>query len=110
MGSQEPAEDDDLLTIAYMSGHFDGKRAKSQPSEQDRHGADPILAGLLFDFMGFLTSHETRWRFSAYDDASPGVYAIEQFAEKRGIKLDDADVQQWRSRAAMLTPKQEQTT
>jgi hypothetical protein len=35
MGSQEPAEDDDLLTIAYMSGHFDGKRATPQPSEQE---------------------------------------------------------------------------
>jgi hypothetical protein len=77
-----------------------------ESGEQDRHGADPILAGLLFDFMGFLTTHETRWRFSAYDEASPGVYAIEQFAEKRGIKLEGADVPKWRARAAMLATKE----
>lgn len=60
-----------------------------------------LFAGLLFDFMGWLTTHETRWKFSAYDDASPGVYALEEFAKARSLSLDDPGITDWR---AALTP------
>ena len=60
---------------------------------------DRIVAGVLFDFCGFLTSHETRWKFSAYDDASPAVEAIREFAERRNIASGDLDeaVVKWRA-------------
>ena len=57
---------------------------------------DAVIVGALFDFMGFLTTHETRWKFSAYDDASPAVEALRQFAAKRSLSLDDPNISGWR--------------
>lgn len=59
--------------------------------------SDPNFAGLLFDFGGFLTTHKVRWKFSAYDDASPMVYAIEEFAALRGLPLEPCNVKDWRT-------------
>lgn len=53
------------------------------------------VAGALFDFLGYLTSSDERWTFSSRDDASPAVRALQQWAEKRGLSLDDADVPNW---------------
>lgn len=69
----------------------------SHLSDAQKKEEDQAFAGLLFDFMGFLTTHETRWKFSAYDDATPGVQALEQFAEKRGLSLDEPDISGWKS-------------
>lgn len=69
-------------------------RAALSPHQPATAGGEQ-LAGLLFDFGGFLTTHETRWKFSAYDDASPMVEAIEEFAAKRGLSLDDPAISSW---------------
>jgi hypothetical protein len=55
----------------------------------------PVIAGMLFDFMGWLTSREARLTLSSTDDASPAVEAITEFAKMRGLSLDDARVQDW---------------
>ena len=69
--------------------------------------AHSAFAGLLFDFAGFLTSHDRRWIFSSRDEATPGVEAVEQFAAKRGLLLDEADVKGWSSAlsAAPVSPE-----
>ena len=54
-----------------------------------------IIAGALFDFMGWLTSRKERLVLSSADNASPAVEVIKQFAEMRGLSLDDAQVQEW---------------
>ena len=54
-----------------------------------------VIAGALFDFMGYLTSRQERIVLSAADDASPAVDAIRDFAKKRGLSLDDAQVREW---------------
>ena len=56
---------------------------------------DSVIAGALFDFMGWLTSRPKRIMLSSADDASPAVDAITDFAKMRGLSLDDAKVQDW---------------
>jgi len=64
-----------------------------------------IIAGALFDFMGWLTSRPKRIMLSSVDDASPAVDAIKDFAKMRGLSLDDAQVQTWQE--ALAQPQQE---
>ena len=57
--------------------------------------AHPVIAGALFDFMGWLTSRKERIVLSSADNASPAADAIRDFANMRGLSLDDAKVQDW---------------
>jgi hypothetical protein len=57
--------------------------------------AHQVIAGALFDFMGWLTSRNQRLTLSSTDEASPAVAAITEFAKMRGLSLDDARVQDW---------------
>ena len=65
----------------------------AQPSQQPV--AHDVIAGVLFDFMGWLTSRPKRIMLSSADDASPAVDAIRDFAKMRDLSLDDAKVQDW---------------
>ena len=47
-----------------------------------------VIAGVLFDFMGWLTSRPKRLVLSASDNASPAVKVIEEFAKMRGLSLE----------------------
>ena len=57
--------------------------------------AHSVIAGVLFDFIGYLTSRKERIVLSAADDAAPAVDAIRDFAKMRGLSLDDAQVSEW---------------
>ena len=59
--------------------------------------AHDVIAGALFDFIGWLTSRPKRIMFSSVDDASPAVDAIKDFAKLRGLSLDEAQVQTWQN-------------
>lgn len=54
-----------------------------------------IIAGSLFDFMGWLTTRKERIVLSSADEASPAVEAITEFAKMRGLLLDNAQVETW---------------
>ena len=56
-----------------------------------------IIAGALFDFMGFLTSRKEEVTLSGHHDAGVAVNVIKEFAAKRGLSLDDADVTGWQN-------------
>ena len=60
------------------------------------------IAGVLFDFMGWLTSREKRLTLSSTDEAGPAVEAITTFAKMRGLRLEDAQVEHWQ--AILTTP------
>jgi hypothetical protein len=49
---------------------------------------DRVVSGVLFDFMGWLTSREERLILSAKDDAAPAVAVISEFLKKRGVDPD----------------------
>ena len=57
--------------------------------------AHSVIAGVLFDFMGWLTSRKERIVLSSADNASPAVDAIRDFAKMRNLSLDDAKVLNW---------------
>lgn len=77
-----------LRDVAKLYAKYD-ELYKAQPV----HHA--VIAGALFDFMGWLTSRPKRIMLSSADDASPAVDAIKEFAKMRGLSLDDARVQDW---------------
>ncbi len=64
-------------------------------SPQPKPISHAVIAGALFDFMGWLTSRKERLVLSSADEASPAVDAIRDFAKMRGLSLDDAKVQDW---------------
>jgi len=65
--------------------------------------AHPVIAGALFDFMGWLTSRKERLVLSSADEASPAVEAIAEFARMRNLSLDDAKVQDWHTHPPQRT-------
>jgi hypothetical protein len=73
-----------------------GIRLMEYESEQEPV-AHSIVAGALFDFMGWLTSRRERLMLSSTDDASAAVEVIKQFAAMRDLSLDDAKVQEWQT-------------
>jgi hypothetical protein len=72
-----------------------------KPQEPDAHA---VVAGALFDFMGWLTSRKERLVLSSADDASPAVEAIAAFAKMRGLMLTDAQVLGWQDMIGALQP------
>jgi hypothetical protein len=69
------------------------KEALVQPEQEPV--AHSVVAGALFDFMGWLTSRNKQLTLSGADEASPAVEAIQEFSEKRGLSLKDAEVGFW---------------
>jgi len=65
---------------------------------EDEPVAHSVIAGVLFDFMGWLTSRTDRLVLSSADEASPAVEAITEFAKMRSLSLDNAQVQNWHTR------------
>ena len=66
--------------------------------------AHRVVAGVLFDFMGWLTSRRERLVLSSTDDAAPAADAIKDFAEMRGLSLNDAKVQDWNATPPQRKP------
>jgi len=83
----------------------------TQPAQADvreikqlRETQQTIIAGALFDFMGWLTSRKERIVLSSANEASPAVDAIKDFAKMRGLSLDDAKVQDWNTAQSEQDP------
>ena len=82
---------------------------QSQPQVEQESVAHSIVAGALFDFMGWLTSRDDRLVLSSTDDAVPAVEVITAFAKMRGLSLDEAMVRSWQD-SRMQQPKREPLT
>ena len=83
------------------------EQAAVREIERLRETQQAIIAGALFDFMGWLTSRKERLVLSSTDEASPAVDAITDFAKMRGLSLDDARVQDWVDAPPAAQPEQE---
>ena len=79
-----------LDAIAFVA-EWKAAQQQAEPVSQ------AVIAGALFDFMGWLTTRKERLILSSTDDASPAADAIKVFAEMRGLSLDDARVQDWQN-------------
>ncbi len=91
----------------YMSLPKSGTKAitaikQARSAQAQEPVAHSVVAGVLFDFMGWLTSREKRLTLSSTDEAGPAVEAITEFAKMRGLSLHDAQVEHWQ--AILTTP------
>ena len=80
--------------------------SRSDGEAKDEPVAHSVVAGALFDFMGWLTSREKRLILSSVDEASPAVEAITEFAKKRNLSLKYAEVGYWME--FLSTPPQQE--
>lgn len=82
-----------LLELADEIGKLAAPQPQGGALTDERIHA--LIAGALFDFMGHLTGREERITLSARDLATPAVEALGEWAEKRGLNLNVADVPHW---------------
>ncbi len=61
-----------------------------------------IIAGALFDFLGFLTTRDKATTFGASELCTPAVDLLQEWADTRGLSLDEAVVGGWRELAGGL--------
>ena len=81
-----------IITDSNGRKHITNEPLLHSPAQPVPHA---VIAGALFDFMGWLTSRPKRIMLSSVDDASPAADAIKDFAKMRGLSLDEARVQDW---------------
>ena len=79
---------------------------KAALEAKDEAVAHSVVAGALFDFMGWLTSREKRLILSSVDEVSPAVEAITEFAKKRNLSLKNVEVGYWME--FLSTPPQQE--
>jgi len=88
--------------FAEMLDEIQRLRAELKRDPIELHVLHSHIAGVLFDFMGWLTSREKRLTLSSTDEAGPAVEAITEFAKMRDLRLEDAQVEHWQ--AILTTP------
>ncbi len=49
---------------------------------------DHVVAGAIFDFMGWLTTRQEKLVLSSADDAAPAAEAVKEFLTMRGVAQD----------------------
>ena len=91
------------LGLLRATAHRDALDILEKALAQPEPVAHSVIAGVLFDFMGWLTSRKERIVLSSADNASPAVEAITEFAKMRNLSLDDAKVQDWHTGAPQRT-------
>jgi hypothetical protein len=93
------SKDELLKLVTVLQAELDATNRQveilSDALAESRREVDAMIAGALFDFMGWLTSRDQRLTLSSTDEASPAVEAITEFAKMRGLLLVDARVQDW---------------
>ncbi len=55
-----------------------------------------VVAGALFDFLGYLTTRDKVISLGATEEAGAAVEAVSEWAATRGLSLDEAAVGGWR--------------
>ena len=56
---------------------------------------EPVVAGAIFDFAGFIITRPGSLSFGSSQNATPMVKLIEEWAASRNLNLDEPLVQSW---------------
>lgn len=72
-------------TTHQMTLRMEEDTALDAPSEK----FNDLFTGILYDFMGFLTTRPEQLVLSSHDNAAPAVPAIADFLIKKGVKQTD---------------------
>ncbi len=86
------------LVRSKLDSQPPGGRMECRDMDKERHG---MIAGAVFDFCGRLTSRATI-SVGSSENAKPIMDALSEWAEERGLCLEDADVKGWPDR--LLSP------
>ena len=84
---------------AFLDGAYLATRQAQQPAPVQEPSHD-VVAGAIFDFAGFLTSHKEMIEVGSCANASPMVERIKEWSGNRGLSLVNPDVFGWQMRAA----------
>lgn len=57
---------------------------------------DAIVSGAIFDFAGFLTTLDETVEIGMREDASLMVELVRKWSDRRGLPIDNAEVEHWR--------------
>ena len=101
-----------LREVARLYAKYAELYAKQQPAKheeapgQEPDGLPMVIAGALFDFAGFLTTREKVIDVGSTANAAPVADLVKEWAELRGLSLDDAAVLSWQE---WLKPQQPAT-
>lgn len=69
---------------------------------------DHVVAGAIFDFMGWLTTRQEKLVLSSADDAAPAAEAVKEFLTMRGVAQDcEPMIHDWPARCSMVTANYE---
>ena len=64
---------------------------------------DPVVAGAIFDFMGWLTTRQEKLVLSSADDAAPAAEAVKEFLTMRGVAQDcEPMIHDWPARKTVI--------
>ncbi len=90
----------------------DDWKARALKAEQAGESTpNDVVAGALYDFLGYLTSRRTRVTMSDRDEAGPAVDALVDWSKTRKITLEEARVEDWQNYTTPPQPAaQEQTS
>ncbi len=91
---REDGADDREATITerVLWDALQEKSASGEPAD--------LIAGALYDLMGYLTTRDETIRLGATELATPAVDALVAFAAKRGLSLDNPAIADWSKRIA----------
>ena len=65
---------------------------------------DHVVAGAIFDFMGWLTTRQEKLVLSSADDVAPAAEAVKEFLTMRGVAQDcEPMIHDWPARCSMVT-------
>lgn len=71
------------------------REALAQPPAQPSAKLTELIAGALYDLMGDLTTRDETLRLGAFELATPACDALDAFAKKRGLSLDNPAIEDW---------------
>lgn len=64
---------------------------------------DHVVAGAIYDFMGWLTTRPEKITLSSTNDAAPAAEAVKDFLTMRGVAQDcEPMIQDWSTRCSMV--------
>ena len=78
-----------------------GRTKKEMIMSQEK--LDHVVAGAIYDFMGWLTSRPEKLTLSSADDAAPSACAVKDFLTMRGVDQDcEPMIVDWPARCSMV--------
>lgn len=92
----------EIMTEEHSIGYQGGWNAAVEAQPQQAPVQEPshdVVAGAIFDFAGFLTSHKDKIEAGTNANAGPMVERIREWSGKRGLSIENPDVFGWQMRA-----------